>query len=320
MDYQLDGGGPNQAGSCADETERQISAAFAALADVPEDTFWEAMATIQPDCGSPEDLRSLQTRGFAVVRQFLSREILDRVTAKFPPMDELSEGPARFASHGLPREALDATLAAKLEGLLMSWHMDRLLPPSQNISKPVIGGFLYIRTDPKAPRSFCPEPCLGRWHVDPSPGCPRFPKVSMMVHRDAASSWEHGNILLAPTRSLLQLHQQTQRFNATRAVCDSRRDAPDAACAVHPWRNGLQARALAEASMATSTTGSRTEQGCNRQSSHYCRREAALERIGCLVSLAPGDLLFFSGDLYHRTQNSASARITLQATVAAVGT
>ena len=32
-----------------------------------------------------------------------------------------------------------------------------------------------------------------------------------------------------------------------------------------------------------------------------------------MISLQPGDFLFFSGDLYHRTQDTAAERVTLQA-------
>ena len=63
---------------------------------------------------------------------------------------------------------------------------------------------------------------------------------------------------------------------------------------------------------AISTDGSRMEQECD-QRKELPRREMVLERVGCIAKMDVGDVLFFIGNMYHRTQDSVVHRVALQA-------
>jgi len=68
-------------------------------------------------------------------------------------------------------------------------------------------------------------------------------------------------------------------------------------------------RTLQATWMQVTTWGSLHEQG-----GRLARREAALERVGCVAALAQGDVLYFDKAVYHRTQDTAVvARVTMQA-------
>ena len=321
---QTDGGWPNQAGGCDEETEQQVHAALAELAALPEETFWGVLATTAPACGAADDLSALRLRGYAVVRQLISEDALARANAVMPAVDRVSET-KRFASETFSRSQLQSDvpeILASMENLVQDWDSRGLLPPSQqSAAATAVGGYQYIRTDPTTEVHWCPSPCLGKWHVDPSGSCPRLPKLSVMVHRDRNSDWEHSNIVLAPTQSIVALGEAARRANATTATdatggeaCEPQH-SDDASCRAQreaqPVWDLHQRRALAQSATATATQGSIEEQG----GAMPPRRELALEHVSCVVKLEPGDALFFAGDLYHRTQDTASARITLQATL-----
>ena len=235
---QLDGGGVNQAGMCDDKTEQTFTDAFAKLAALPEELFWEAVARVPPDCGAADDISALRERGYAVVRKAVPLEDLSAIAAQFPVIKGNSEGPARFASDGFTREYLRTNsprVLQTMDGVLSEWYRAGLLPPSQSLHKLMVGGYQFIRTDPHVSRTHCPEPCLGRWHIDPSPSCPRDPKLSLMVQREPAADWSaHGNIMLAPTHSIQRLLEIATRLNATRSAgCAA--SSLDEDCITHPW-------------------------------------------------------------------------------------
>ena len=322
------GGGDNQIGTCDDETEAAVSNAFDYLAALPEDLFWLALGTIRPpSCSSPEDVSKFSTRGYAVVRRLVSNATLARAVASVPSrVDKASEGPARFKSEYFDRDVLaeqNAPLLANLEGTLHTWREAGLLPSSVRAavhgahSRSLVVGYKYVRTDPSA-RGSCMAPCYGRWHVDPSPGCPRLPRAWMMLQRHTDHAREHGNIAVVGTHMIRRLHSLAMELelNATAAAAaaagrdfDAGRAATAPAVAPpvaqQPWARTLEAVAR----LAT-TSGSLREQGGGLP-----RRELALERLSCTVVLDPGDLLVFEGPVYHRTQDYASARVVLLATM-----
>lgn len=156
----------------------------------------------------------------------------------------ISEFPARFASRTYPRADLESScpdVLRAMEALAEGWSQQGKLPPSQRFRAMKVGGYQYIRTDPTVHREGqrgqghmamlrqdgCRVPhearlptsgeltrCLGKWHMDPSGNCPRPPKLSLMAQRDASSGsdWEHGNIMFAPTRSLVALGDAATRM------------------------------------------------------------------------------------------------------------
>ena len=161
---QIDGGGINQAGVCDDETEQSFTNAFATLANLTEELFWETLARVPPECDGAEDLSALHRQGYVVVRGLVPADSL-WTRDQLPVMGENSEGPARFSSPSYSRSELEASrpqLLRALEGALSEWYDTGLLPPSQSTGKMKVGGYMFIHTDPNAPREYCMEPCLGR--------------------------------------------------------------------------------------------------------------------------------------------------------------
>ena len=137
-----------------------------------------------------------------------------------------------------------------------------------------------------------------------------------MLQRDGtADEWGHGNIVVAGHDSLLRLFDAARALNSTEGSCDEGADGGDVG------------RALRRLAFSVSTASSQEQQGIvedypngahvdntGRRVSGLPRREIALERAGCVVVLKPGDALFFGGDVYHRTQDTAAGRVSLQVT------
>ncbi|KAL1510673.1 hypothetical protein AB1Y20_006970 [Prymnesium parvum] len=286
LPFSSSGGGVHQAGACHDDpSEAAASAAFAALASLPEPAFWRAIGGAAASCAAPDDLSRLAARGYAVVRGVLPAEEAARLA--LPAIDGPSEPPGRLASASFPRERMPAPLLASLEARLHEWRRRQLLPPAQAAAPLRVGGFKFIRTAPAR----CAGACVGRWHIDPSAGCPRDSQLSLMLRRDANLS--HANVVVAPESGLRALLAAALAANASGGG--------------GALRDG-EAEELTARAYASATSGSRAEQG-----GALPRREVALERVACTVVLQPGDLLYFAG-IYHRTQDSAAARVTLHAT------
>ena len=321
-----DGGGYHQA---SPHCEPHATRLFADLAALPSAVFWAAIERLPSgeQCAheGPEGLRA---RGYAVERGLLSASAALALAKQQLPSELESEGPARFRSRSLDRAELAAgsEFVAAAESALEGWRAQDLLPHSCSADALRLSSASYVRTDPAAAeRARCPGRCLGKWHVDHQTSCPRFPRLILMVHRAASGGrgadggWQHGNLQVANQEALRRLHRLALELNSTERCEEAdARGAEGGAGAPGP----VGAR-LAAAAVQSATHGSKAQQrrrGAAEAEAEAAdeeeapRREVALEAASCLVTLDPGDALFFAGDVYHRTQDCAAARVALQAT------
>ena len=319
-----DGSGVHQAGACDDPTEGQISRSLADLSALDEDVFWEAVGRFVPDCNAPDDVARLAARGYATAR---IASATNGPTRALPASTEDSEGPARFKSAPVPLHVLDDILpgvVTEVEAVIASWRSAGRLPSSLTHSAGRLEEAVeFIRIDPAVSAAArCRPPCLGKWHMDPSGSCPRNARVSVMVSRTRSADVDgadevakHGNIVFAPHDGLARLHRLALEINASRAVgvggvAASEVGGADLGADTVDTKAVARMRAIWP---EVTTSGSLAEQRAGWQS-RLPRREIALERVGCVVPLELGDLVYFSKSVYHRTQDTGVVtRVTMQA-------
>ena len=314
-------------GECNNPSEQALVTHFETLTALPEEVFWESIGTFAPDCSDAEDPTRLASRGYAVARQVLA-PAQRRVHLSSISIDDDGVGrtPGRFRSESFTAHTLQGVnpgAVTALEGLVAAWQEKRLLPPAAQQSLPQLRleQMYYIRVDPRVALAERCGDCFGLWHVDTSILCPRVPRLIAMLERHQGNA-SHGNVLVASHSELERLALHAVQLNVTRATrgdggcapLDAAGDGGAGVCGGQ-WAETEEARVLRARAHATALSASRAAQGV--AVSGLPKREVALERVGCVQQLAAGDVLFFGGDVYHRTQDTGRAgRISLMAQLA----
>ena len=328
--HDLEGGGHNQARENAlSDHERAVATLFQKIQDeVPRDTFWDALGAFNTKniCKNPTNVKLLRKRGFVVVKNLLKKKERLNALKQKPDVEDDSENPARFASHehynrpGLIQ--LIPNYVNKTEELIFSWQKKNLLPASQNVSGNEMANGWYIRIDPKAAEqdASCEGECLGKWHMDPGIFFSNYHwrpfRSWVMMERDTdRKSMRHANLVAAPNDALRgiletvwELHVERRRASESNNATSVTVSAQGGTNAAPSWGESPEGLRLKKVGVKVSTSGSLEMQD------GFPIRELALERVGCIITLRPGDALIFSGDLYHRTQDMHAARLVLQTT------
>ena len=273
------------------------------------DSSWLSAGLRDESCAPTliESVTSLPSTGFAVARQAVDAGDRAAALAGLEARDVLKvEAHGRVYTDFLPHsdlQALSPGLMRTLQGLLDTWHEQRLLPPSwrngDSDAAPRslrVGGGQFVTSDPaKARESGCPScetaECQQRecdsgfdWHVDGDGHAgERLHKLWVLLRKGepARASREHANIVLTPSTALEALGKA--------ALEHLRPDRP------------LELAAEEEAD---------EDPGLG---------EEVLERVSCTIPLDAGDVIFFEEDVYHRTQDLLAERVALLINVHAHG-
>ena len=245
----------------------------------------------------------LPARGFVVIRQAVSVasrtrlvEALAGATGGAPPKVAKVEAGGRvytdYYSDG-DLDEMSSSLRPSLQVHLDSLHAAMLLPPRRSptaadaSTPPQVGAGVFIRVNTSLMRAgFCPS-CTTRacqastcpsnvdWHVDGdgSRGV-RLHKLWLLLEKEeGAEGRAHGNIVVAPSTGLDSLTAAALAVDPQPLLRPKR--SPKVPLAEDPFAQDL------------------------------------LERIGCTVALDPGDAVFFTEDVWHRTQDLLADRLAM---------
>uniref|UniRef100_A0A7S2DAN9 Uncharacterized protein n=1 Tax=Haptolina brevifila TaxID=156173 RepID=A0A7S2DAN9_9EUKA len=260
-------------------------AVLSRLIRLPRNTLDNVLASHrQADyCSGLDDASLLPSRGFTILRQAVSAATRAELMASLAETSiQKVEAGGRVYSHNFPAhdiERMSAGLRPELQAKLDALHTQQLLPLARapgtvDGSAPIqVSGGAFIRVNTSLLRGkSAPTP---DWHIDGDGHMQsRQHKLWVMLDKeDGEEARAHSNIVVAPSTGLEAL---------AHAALDH-----DPHPTLMPKRTDYSAHGQDPLSTAT------------------------LEAVGCTLVLDPGDALFMSEDVYHRTQDLLANRAAM---------